>query len=572
VTSDAAELSAKSGRAARLPIRRSDFAAHTFPSFDRRVLAKLAILALAVGFVVVGVDDLDLGPADARLGLAAREHIGPMGQVFGYWAPDLWPAQVWPSKLVSLFQPAGESSSNAVRWPSAIAGILVGWIIIAGMARNQGKRAAIFLGFCWFGSIGLIDRSATTGADLILALGVVGAIERIMARGADWIAGLWAAWAFLAGGWPPLALIIMACIVLAKTSGGMSGRLLVSSLVAAAAWSVWAIATSSTEAWAAALTLPFTEKPSWMLAVGALALGMPWSPFCGMAASAHIRSAWNPKCRAWVIGWAQIAIVALIAGTLIPGMMAPARMAALAGLAIGAAASLDSVWSGTLSRRAGWAYFVLFGTIIVLWLAAALYATFIWCVAMPFYRVPGVTVGLLTIVIAGLAWSALATGNSRRAVVALVLVTVGLKLAHWLYYVPEWNYRRSQGPWARAIAQWVPRRWTVYTIHDWPADLAFYMKRPVRQLRSPRFLEYQPGPESKFVLLLPSERENWPESAIPIETVARFHDQYGGERVLARTPGEVPPPLGPYPFHINHDPAAAGQPRQAHTERLMPLR
>ena len=34
-----------------------------------------------------------LSPTEARLGLAAGEKLGPLGQVFGYWAPDLWPAQ-----------------------------------------------------------------------------------------------------------------------------------------------------------------------------------------------------------------------------------------------------------------------------------------------------------------------------------------------------------------------------------------------------------------------------------------------------------------------------------------------
>jgi hypothetical protein len=173
---------------------------------------------------------------------------------------------------------------------------------------------------------------------------------------------------------------------------------------------------------------------------------------------------------------------------------------------------------------------------------------------MPFYRGLGVAIGFLVIGVAIIACSALASRKARRGVVALIIIGIGIKLAHWGYYVPEWNYRRSQGPWARAVAQWVPRRWTLYTIHDWPPDLAFFMKRPVRQLRSPRFLEYQPGPESKFVLLLPSELENWPESAAPIVTVARFQDQYGGERVLARTPGPVPPPLGPYPFRASQAP------------------
>ncbi len=328
---------------------------------------------------------------------------------------------------------------------------------------------------------------------MILALGTIAAIERIMTRGPDLIAGLWAACAFLAGGWPPLAAIGMACIVLAKNSGGLSGRVILAPAIVALAWSVWTIGTCSAEAWAAALSLPLTQKPSWMLAAGAFALGLPWSPFVSLAASGQVRSHWKPECRMWVIGWIQVALVSLIAGTLIPGMTSAARMAALAGLAVGTAASLESVWCNALSRAAGRSFFTIFAVVIVVWLSGSLYGSFIWCVAMPFYRVLGIITTFLALAIAVLAWSALATANVRRALVALVIVAIGFKLAHWLYYVPEWNYRRSQGPWARAIAQWVPRRWTLYTIHDWPLDLAFYMKRPIRQLRSPRFSSTNPG-------------------------------------------------------------------------------
>jgi len=578
MSSETARIGAFRRPVAALRIHRWDPALNRFVALGNRVWARLAIIALAAGFVILGADSLDLGPIEARLGLAAREHFGPLGQVFGYWAPDLWPAEVLPSKLLSLLQPAGESSSGAVRWPAAIAGVIAGLILSGGMARVQGKRAAVFLGLCWFGSIGLIDRSAGAGVNVILGLGTIAAIHRIMTRGPDLVAGLWAAWAFLAGGWPPLAVIVMASIVVAKNSGGLSGRLILPPVLAAAVWSAWTIATCSAEAWAAALALPFTQKPSWTLAVGVIGLGLPWSAFAlwsqilrlaavvviglglpwsafaTLAASGSARKHWRPECRSWVIAWVQVALVCLIAGTLIPGIISATQMVALAGLAVGAAASLESAWCGALSRAAQRWFFTLFTVITVLWLSASIYGSFIWCVAMPFYRALGVVMGFLILGVGILAYSALASGNVRRGMVAIIIIAIGLKLAHWGYYVPEWNYRRSQGPWARAIAQWVPRKWTLYTIHDWPPDLGFFMKRPVRQLRSPRFLEYQPGPDSKFVLLLPSELENWPESALPILTVARFQDQYGGERVLARTPGAVPPPLGPYPFRVSQAP------------------
>jgi hypothetical protein len=554
MSSETAQIGAFRRPAAALTIHRWDPAVNRFLVLGNRVWARLAIIALAAGFVILGADNLDLGPIEARLGLAAREHFGPLGQVFGYWSPDLWPAEVLPSKALALLQPAWETSSGAVRWPAAIAGLIAGLILTSGMARVQGKRAAVFLGLCWFGSIGLVDRSAGAGVDLILGLGTIAAIHRVMTRGPDLVAGLWAAWAFLAGGWPPLAVIVMASIAVAKNSGGLSGRLILPPVLAAAVWSAWIIATCSVEAWAAALALPFTQKPSWTLALGVIGLGLPWSPFVTLAASGSARLHWRPECRSWVIGWVQVALVCLIAGTLVPGMSSAARMVALAGLAVGAAASLESAWCRALSRGAQHGFFALFAVITLLWLSASIYGSFIWCVAMPFYRALGVVMGFLILGVGILAYSALASGNLRRGMVAIIIIAIGLKLAHWGYYVPEWNYRRSQGPWARAIAQWVPRKWTLYTIHDWPPDLAFFIKRPVRQLRSARFLEYQPGPESKFVLLLPAELENWPDSALPIMTVARFQDQYGGERVLARTAGTVPPPLGPYPFRVSQAP------------------
>ncbi len=123
---------------------------------------------------------------------------------------------------------------------------------------------------------------------------------------------------------------------------------------------------------------------------------------------------------------------------------------------------------------------------------------------------------VLLLAVSALCWLALAKRGARLALATLLLVAVGLKIVYWGYYVPEWNYRYSQGPWARAIAQWIPRKWTLYTLHEWPADLAFFTKRTVRQLPSPEYLKYQEGESCKFVLLLPSEFENWPSSAPPV--------------------------------------------------------
>ena len=129
-------------------------------------------------------------------------------------------------------------------------------------------------------------------------------------------------------------------------------------------------------------------------------------------------------------------------------------------------------------------------------------------------------------------------------------MAVGLKLAHWGYYAPEWNYRFSQGPWGRAIGQWVPRKWPVYTFRRLAARPGV-LHRPARPAAAaaPRFLNYVPGPECHFVLLQAADFANWPDQAPPLTLVARFQDQSGEERILARTPGLFPLPglNGPRP-------------------------
>ena len=64
-----------------------------------RSMAWGATAALALGFVIAGGGNLDLGEIESRLGLAAGAAVGPFGQVFGGWEPSLWPAQVLPSAL-----------------------------------------------------------------------------------------------------------------------------------------------------------------------------------------------------------------------------------------------------------------------------------------------------------------------------------------------------------------------------------------------------------------------------------------------------------------------------------------
>ena len=475
---------------------------------------RLALAALAIFFVLVGAIDLDLGPGEARLGLAAGERPGPLGQAVGYWAADLWPAEVLPSYVLAQLDPGGRPSSAAVRWPAAIAGILAGWLIARGTSRGMGTRAGLLAGLCWFGSLALIDRSGAIGLDLIVGLAVLATIQVSMTDGSRWGAGFWAAIAFLAGGLPPLVLIALVFVVLGRHTAALSPGMLVPPVAAILFWSAWTSVAISPEICASALVLPFTQKPAWFLAPGIVAIALPFSPFALVAMAPSARRVWDTTARSWLNGWFQATVASLIAGSLVPGLAIPARVVALAGVSLGAAAGLDTAlrrnWRGgepglfhaLLGRRRDMAFRHDVRD-LHLDLVSGL---------LPRARDRDERFHPLR---GRHCWLALARRHARLAIFTLLLVAIGLKLGYWCYYVPEWNYRYSQGPWARAIAQWIPRKWKLYTLHDWPADLAFFTKRTVRQLPSPHFLKFQDEGFCKFVLLLPAELENWPPSAPP---------------------------------------------------------
>ena len=69
------------------------------------------------GLSPFGASSLDLGPQEARLGLASGEQFGPMGQALGYWAPDLWPAQVIPSIVLTRLTASGRPSTALFAGP-----------------------------------------------------------------------------------------------------------------------------------------------------------------------------------------------------------------------------------------------------------------------------------------------------------------------------------------------------------------------------------------------------------------------------------------------------------------------
>ena len=84
--------------------------------------------------------------------------------------------------------------------------------------------------------------------------------------------------------------------------------------------------------------------------------------------------------------------------------------------------------------------------------------------AVPYYRSVAIALVLLACPAAALAIRSAVRGEPRGAWLAVVALAVFLKIGHLGYYVPEWNYRISQGPWGRAIGQWVPPHWPIYTM------------------------------------------------------------------------------------------------------------
>ena len=243
-------------------------------------------------------------------------------------------------------------------------------------------------------------------------------------------------------------------------------------------------------------------------------------------------------------GWVQASLACAVAGTIVPGLSQAARVPALAGLLMAAALGLDAAWSRCLTQKARRACLgITFGLLLV-WLICVLYGGYVWLLVFPYYRPVGIAVVLLSLPAFVLGWLSVETGNTRRAMVALVILTVCVKLVHWGYYVPEWNYRHGQGPWGRAIGQWLLPNWTLHTFHEWPEDLALATGRPVRQLRTPQHLAYPVTTEARHVLLQESEFNNWPANAPHLIKVATFQDHQGEVRVLARTEGTLVTPTG----------------------------
>jgi hypothetical protein len=511
---------------------------------DPVALCVPALAALGVLFVLVGGADSDLRSADARIGLSATEGFSPLGQVFGHWSPDVWPLRAAVSRLFYFLEEAGRPDNGTVLWPAAIAGMAAGWLVARRLVAVGKIRMSLIFGFAWFGSVAMLDHSTSAGLDLITGLATIAAIDRLLAGVSDWKTGIWASLAFLSGGWPPLLLLAVAIVVLGRREADFSLRLILPTVITASSWLAWTVKVASVEAAAAALAWPLTQKPDFTLALEVALLTLPLSPFALLLLSPSLRKTVRDNGTGMVFDWLQISAAAVVAGTIVPGLAMACRSVALVGVVLAAASALDAAWSGVLYPRTRRLFLAAALALTTLWLVVAAYGGFIMIVDMPYYRPVGIAVAVLTLGVSGLVWWSIETRNTRRTVAAMLLLTACLKLGHWGFYTPEWNYRFGQGPWGRAIGQWVLPNWTIYTTHDWPEDLAWAIGRPMRQLHSPQHLQYPATDESRHALLLESEFDNWPANAPKLMKVATFEDPYGRKRVLARTKGVLYTPSG----------------------------
>lgn len=504
-----------------------------------RLLARGVVVAAAIGFALLGAGNLDLGPAEARLGMASGERLGPLGRTFGGWEPGLWPgtvapAWVWTKGLGGIPTPA------SVRWPGAIAAVAIGLILSRRLGRTLGDAAEAWGALAWFGSLALIDRSGPLATGLIAGLAIVGALDRILARGTGWGAGLWAALAVLAGGWPALLVVALPAIVDGRKDRGLSIKLIGPPLAVLVGWSAWSLSVARVDVWAAGLTWPLTQGSSWLLGLNVLGWSLPWGPFAALAWPA-VRGGWGGPGRALVVAWAKVAAAALLVGTVVPGLAIAATPAILAGVAFAAGAGCGRAWEATLARGPRRALLTFATALAVAWAVVVTPTAINVAAAVPYYRTVVIPLGIAAPLIGLAALDAAWSGSARRSLLTTLALAACLKLAHWGVYVPEWDYRIGQGPWGRAIGQWVPPRWPIYSVLHWPADLAFATGHPFRLLASPLSLEHQGKADGrpKFVLLHAAEFDNWPVAAPKLIKVRSFRDQYDQPRVLARTEGDL---------------------------------
>ena len=341
------------------------------------------------------------------------------------------------------------------------------------------------------------------------------------------------------GGWPALVTILLCVVAIGRSGGSISIKLLLPPILAFLGWCLWAIATTHGEVLAAAIIWPITQPSAWSLAPWAIVSGLPWAPLALLAVWTTVRESWDAPTRSLVVGWLQVVGVCLLAGTLIPGLAIACTIPILVGLAVVSAVNLDRAWVGGLAagpRRTVTGLALVVG---LCWAGPAVYYGAYLAAAQPYYRIVAFVLLILGLATGLMALDSAWLGTTKGAVRVLVMVAIGIKVAHYSYYTTENNYRFGKGPWGRAVGQYVPPRWPIYTVHEISPALAFATEHPVRRLRSEVHLKAEPGNNPKFILLTLSEFDHWPEIAPRLMKVRAFQDEYGGTRVLARTEGRL---------------------------------
>ncbi|GIW88931.1 MAG: hypothetical protein KatS3mg108_3255 [Isosphaeraceae bacterium] len=499
-------------------------------------------IGIGIGILVLGWTSwvglgLDLGDGDSRLALAAAEGLAALGKVMGGWDPTVRVGPLGASAaVVGLVGWEGAGWPGVVWLPRLVAMVVLALGVGCGVGRVFGKGMGWAVGWGLLGCLGGVSRSPELGLDVGTAMALGLFTDQLLRSGSGWAAGLWLAVGFVWGGLPVVVLGLVWVVLLGRKGAYLSGALVVPSLLALGLWSGWALATVPGQAWAVALLAPLREPMGWWTVVAALGLGLPWSPLAVLAAGQRAGGAWSEGQRQLVAGWAQAAGVAALGGTLLPGFAVAGTSWLWVALVVLGVVGVGK-GLGQWGKVGAWARWLGAGLCLV-WVVGALPVMVVLAVRVAYYRELALLVaGLATV---GMAYAAVGAWTRRSAWVAAGLagVSLGIVLAYAGIYAPERAYRLGQGPWGRAIGQWVPPRETVYVFHDERPALMAALGRRVRRLVAPAWLEYLDAPGPHYVLLLAAEAEHWPESAPAIERIRAFEDGRGTVRVLARTVGE----------------------------------
>lgn len=490
--------------------------------------------AAALAWATWGTLGLDLGDADARLAMAAAQGIGPHGKVFGSWDPTVRPGPLAASAVAAwVLGEDGAAWPGVVHLPRLIAWWALAALVGGGIRRVFGRALGLAVGLGLATCLVGVDRTPGFGIDVWTALALGVFTDQLLRRGATWTAGSALGLGFLLGGLPPVVLGLGLVIVLGRRGAYLNLRLLAPTAAIIAGWSAWALKTAPAAAWAVSLLGPLRQPMAWWSVPAAIGLGLPWSPMLGLLASRTLRGRWSAAQAALVAGWGQAAVVAGLAGSLVPGCGAAGAAWLIVAIVV-----LGIVAFGTGVRevgRVGAAARWLGAGVCVAWVVVALPALVGLAALVAYYR--ELALGLAIAATFGMAYGAVGAWTRRPAWVVggVAAVAVGIAVAYAGIYAPERAYRTGQGPWGRSIGQWVPPMKAVHVFHEERAALMHAVGRPVRQLVAPAWLGFLETPGPHYVLLLASEYAHWPPQAPAIEKVREFTDQSGTTRVLART-------------------------------------